>query len=484
MLDQSNVHGGPGTAGLEAEEARIRAAYAKRPIVDRRYSWFNRAHLLIEQEFEWRSLELLKRQQAKMPLEERRILEVGCGTGFRLRQFVKWGARPENLFGVELLADALDEARHLCPSRITFRCGDAARLDWPDATFDVVIQSMAFTSILDPQMKRQVAEEMLRVLKPEGFIFWYDFLVDNPRNPDVRGVAKPEIRELFPGCEIELKRITLAPPVARAVAPFVPSLYHVLATIPLLRTHYLGMIHKSAQDISQPLAPATDDRTVKGAAKASGWTIRRATLQDLQGIIEVHMLSFPHFFLTNLGPGFLRTYYALVLEYQRGVLLVAEERGRVLGFAAGFIDPSSFYQIMTATRSRFLFPALVRLVEHPTLLFRLLKNVRRVIKLKQSPDFNSSDSCELASIAVHPDAMRRGLGKALVRSFVGAVEAERAARVCLTTDADNNDPTNAFYRDLGFRCTRTFEAPGKRRMNEYVLSTAGTTIKDGEGATS
>jgi ribosomal protein S18 acetylase RimI-like enzyme len=291
----------------------------------------------------------------------------------------------------------------------------------------------------------------------------------------VRGVAKHEIRELFPRCAIDLKRITLAPPLARAVSPHWSMLYHLLATIPLLRTHYLGTIRKPAPGVpGAPARLAADGQSAQDVAKAAevsrtGWTIRRATREDLQGIVEVHMLSFPHFFLTNLGPGFLRGYYSLVLDYNKGVLLVAERGGRTMGFTAGFIDPSDFYRIMTATRSRFFFPALVRMVEHPTLLFRLLKNVRRVITLKQSPDFNSSDSCELASIAVHPDMMRCGLGKALVEQFVKTAEGNRAGRVCLTTDAENNDPVNAFYQGLGFRLTRTFEAPGKRQMNEYVL---------------
>jgi len=41
----------------------------------------------------------------------------------------------------------------------------------------------------------------------------------NPENPDVKGVNKREIYELFPNCDIYLKRITLAPLLARAIAP-------------------------------------------------------------------------------------------------------------------------------------------------------------------------------------------------------------------------------------------------------------------------
>jgi hypothetical protein len=52
------------------------------------------------------------------------------------------------------------------------------------------------------------------------------------------------VRKLFPGGTMQARRITLAPPVARAVTRLHPSLYTVLNTIPLLRTHLLAWIGK------------------------------------------------------------------------------------------------------------------------------------------------------------------------------------------------------------------------------------------------
>jgi len=54
-------------------------------------------------------------------------------------------------------------------------------------------QFTVFTSILDISMKQSIAGEMLRVLKPDGIILWYDYYRNNPMNPDVRGVKKREI---------------------------------------------------------------------------------------------------------------------------------------------------------------------------------------------------------------------------------------------------------------------------------------------------
>lgn len=89
-----------------------------------------------------------------------------------------------------------------------------------------------------------MASAMCRAVKTDGLILWYDFRVGNPRNADVRGVSRREISALFPGCDIDLRPITLAPPVLRLLAPYSSLACHLLAQIPWLCTHYLGAIRK------------------------------------------------------------------------------------------------------------------------------------------------------------------------------------------------------------------------------------------------
>ena len=93
-------------------------------------------------------------------------------------------------------------------------------------------------------MKQQIASEMLRVLRKDGIIVCYDFHVNNPWNPDVRGVKKLEILQLFPGCRIELQRSTLALPLVRWLAPYSWLACYLLGKIPWLCTHYLSVIRK------------------------------------------------------------------------------------------------------------------------------------------------------------------------------------------------------------------------------------------------
>ena len=63
---------------------------------------------------------------------------------------------------------------------------------------EVVLQSTVFASIVYPDLKRRVAAEMMRVVKPDGFMLWYDYHVNNPWNPEVRGVKTTRDSTVIP----------------------------------------------------------------------------------------------------------------------------------------------------------------------------------------------------------------------------------------------------------------------------------------------
>jgi len=232
---------------FEAEEKRIKAVYAaRRASVPRHlYSDLNPGHLTILQEIERRILGIFRSQNVPS-LASLRILEIGCWQGFWIRKFIQWGAQPRNLEGVDLLSEEIARARELSPPSVKFHCGNAADLPNPGGSFDVVCQFTVFTSVLDEQLRARMAQEMLRVLKPGGFILWYDFFLNNPRNPNVRGIKKREVVRLFPGCLCHLSRTTLAPPLARHVGPVSSLLYEMLSGLKILDSHYVGFIQKRA----------------------------------------------------------------------------------------------------------------------------------------------------------------------------------------------------------------------------------------------
>jgi len=239
----------PAAEPWSVEEERIRAAYARRTQHASPYSWSQMAYVFQMQERERCVLRLL-RSCGMMPLSDKRILEVGSGTGTWLRDFIKWGADPQDVFGVEFLPERVAEARRLLPPRVTLQCRNAAELPYPTAEFDIVLQSTMFSSIIDPTLKRQIAFEMVRVTKPEGILLWNDFHFNNPGNRDVRGVTKREIGALFPGCRIELHPVCLAPPLMRRLAEYSWVITYLLARVPFLCTDYLGVIRPARSNAS------------------------------------------------------------------------------------------------------------------------------------------------------------------------------------------------------------------------------------------
>lgn len=182
---------------------------------------------------------LLKALEEIGLLTEKRVLEVGCGSGNWL-EMLKGAA---SLFGIDLDPGRAARAAARFPGA-DIRSGDASRLPWESGSFDIVLQSTVFSSILDSDMRRAVASEMLRVLAPGGAILWYDFFVNNPSNSHVRGVRRREIEALFPGCRVALSRVTLAPPLARRIVPVSWRLAALLESLRVLDTHYMGVIRR------------------------------------------------------------------------------------------------------------------------------------------------------------------------------------------------------------------------------------------------
>jgi ubiquinone/menaquinone biosynthesis C-methylase UbiE len=172
-------------------------------------------------------------------------LEIGCGSGGNLLRFVRLGFRAENLVGSEILEDRLQEAADTVPSAIRLILGDATTLALADESFDIVCLFTVFSSILDDAFQEQLADKAWSLVKPGGGVLWYDFVYNNPANPDVRGVPVRRVRQLFPKATHEIRRITLAPPVGRIVTQWWDGSYGLLNRIPGLRTHALAWISKA-----------------------------------------------------------------------------------------------------------------------------------------------------------------------------------------------------------------------------------------------
>ena len=236
---------GAPTRPRHSDEARaVAQRYARRGAVDR-YS-------LLQPDV-WQTVQ--ERQRAMLRLFDRlgltdlaalRLLEVGCGAGGNLLELLRMGFAPDHLAGAELLPERLAQARAVLPAAVALWGGDASALDIAPNSLDIVFQSTVFSSLLDGAFQQQLAQAMWRWVRPGGGVLWYDFTVNNPRNPDVRGVPLARVQALFAQAQARHQKITLAPPIARAVCRVHPALYPVFNALPLLRTHVLVWLHKPA----------------------------------------------------------------------------------------------------------------------------------------------------------------------------------------------------------------------------------------------
>ncbi len=193
--------------------------------------------------------------------------------------------------------------------------------------------------------------------------------------------------------------------------------------------------------------------------------IRRMLLDDLAQVVQVHLESFPGFFLTCLGQDFLRLLYQSIQRDSQGIVLVASCNGKIEGFVAGVEQQSGFYRrLIERDTWRFALASARALLRNPAITPRLLRALQRPAEVQHA----SAQAC-LMSIAVRPAAEGKGIGRQLVGAFCRALAERGVPAVCLTTDRDKNERVNRFYQKLGFELGTPFTTPEGRAMNEYVM---------------
>ena len=165
--------------------------------VEETHWWYRAQHRLIFQTL-----------QAELPdWREKKILDVGCGTGAILKQL----GNPERNVGIDLAPEAISFCRERGLNNV--RQGDIHALPLPDASFDAVICS----SVLYHQWVSDVegaVREMRRVLRPGGVLLInvpaFSFLhsAHDEAVMTARRFRKREIRELLRKQNFRIRRLT------------------------------------------------------------------------------------------------------------------------------------------------------------------------------------------------------------------------------------------------------------------------------------
>jgi ubiquinone/menaquinone biosynthesis C-methylase UbiE len=229
-----------------SELDRIRAEYARRaddPRLRGRYS-FSRPDVQFTVQTRERAVLQMLRRAGFMPLDNLRVLDVGCGTGDVLLDLLRWGADPNRVSGCDLLPDRISSARQRLPAAVSLAVADGGKLPYPADCFDLVFQFTVFTSVLGEELRRCIARDMWRVLRPGGAVLWYDFRFQG-HNSAVRAIHPCEVQRLYPEGALTMRRVTLAPPIARRLASTSWLGCEILARVPWLLTHDLILVCKN-----------------------------------------------------------------------------------------------------------------------------------------------------------------------------------------------------------------------------------------------
>lgn len=193
--------------------------------------------------------------------------------------------------------------------------------------------------------------------------------------------------------------------------------------------------------------------------------IRKATINDVDTIVEIHLNAFEGFFLTSLGAEFLRFYYSCFVRSNETVTMIAEENGVIYGFSASSKFCKGFNsRLIKSNLIAFGLLSFKLLLIKPISLLRLVKNLSK----KGENVIDNEDYAELYSIGVCKSAQGKGVGKMLLLKSEHVMKEEGVTRVSLTTDFDNNEQAVGFYHSMGYETFYEFITYPNRKMYRLI----------------
>lgn len=114
-------------------------------------------------------------------------LDIGTGNGvLTLKLAQKYPAT--QVVGMDYWGKNWEYSQAICEAnarkvgvadRVRFVKGDAAALDFKDASFDAVVSNLTFHEVKSVPQKREVVREALRVLRPDGRFAFVDYFYDS-----------------------------------------------------------------------------------------------------------------------------------------------------------------------------------------------------------------------------------------------------------------------------------------------------------------
>lgn len=192
--------------------------------------------------------------------------------------------------------------------------------------------------------------------------------------------------------------------------------------------------------------------------------IQASNTSDAKQIAKIHIRSFPGFFLTFLGEGFLSYLYAGFIQHQDSGVLIARDGEQIFGFLAYSKDLSKFYSFLLKKYFfAFAWYGFLGTIRSPESIIRIFRALKYPSTSKRNEQY-----IEISSIAVDPATQTKGVGSQLISCLVEMFKDSGISIIRLETDAVGNDQINHFYQKNGFSLEQESVTPEGRKMNHYM----------------
>ena len=191
--------------------------------------------------------------------------------------------------------------------------------------------------------------------------------------------------------------------------------------------------------------------------------IHKMELKHLDDSVDIHMSSFPDFFLKTLGRSFLKVMYKGYITDPNGIALVYidPETNKAVATAVGIVNPSEFYKRQLFTSGyQYALAALPAVIKNPRIFVRVLRAVTKSAIVPKEKHI-----AEWSSMAVIPQFRRRGIAKQLTDAIKDEARKRNVTYLYGWTDEFGNDPINKHHKQSGARYIKQFTTPEGRVMN-------------------
>ncbi len=200
-------------------------------------------------------------------------------------------------------------------------------------------------------------------------------------------------------------------------------------------------------------------------------------------LVEVHLRQFPHGFYAQLGPAFKARYFRQYFRSPGAIGLVAEQGdgSGLVGYLIGTVDDDAHDRFMHGAAA----PALtaaggLALAAQPSLWGdfmrrRALWYARRFASgfVRSRRPWAEPRQGELLYICTTQGNRRRGIGAALLRSYMEVAQRAHAAGLHLVSERDNT-PAHEFYAHRGWQVVSESVTRDGRPLVKMTLSLGGT----------